>query len=158
MNAKSAKLFMLLTLAVFSWSTASAEMNGGQILDATINSAVEGFFTESERQLISEYYRNHRQDNNYADKGKHKKKKGKKQKGLPPGLAKKQQLPPGLQKQLERNGTLPPGLAKRELPQDLESRLPPVPEGMERVIADTNVILVEKASGIIRDIIKDIVQ
>ena len=151
---------MLLTLAVFSWSTASAEMNGGQILDATINSAVEGFFTESERQLISEYYRKHRQDNDYADegKGKHKKKKGKKQKGLPPGLAKKQQLPPGLQKQLERNGTLPPGLAKRELPQDLEYRLPPVPEGMERVIADTNVILVEKASGIIRDIIKDIVQ
>ena len=92
------------------------------------------------------------------DKQHKKDKKGKKQKGLPPGLAKKEQLPPGLQKQLARNGTLPPGLAKRELPADLESRLPPVPAGMERVIADTHVVLVEKASGIIRDIIEDIVQ
>ena len=29
---------------------------------------------------------------------------------LPPGLAKKDRLPPGLEKQLVRNGTLPPGL------------------------------------------------
>src|SRR5215470_14934501 len=29
---------------------------------------------------------------------------------LPPGLAKRDRLPPGLEKQLVRNGTLPPGL------------------------------------------------
>src|SRR5215831_5359969 len=34
-------------------------------------------------------------------------------KGLPPGLAKKESLPPGLQKQLVRNGQLPPGLEKK---------------------------------------------
>src|SRR5215475_5454143 len=32
---------------------------------------------------------------------------------LPPGLAKKDRLPPGLERQLMRNGTLPPGLQKR---------------------------------------------
>jgi hypothetical protein len=32
---------------------------------------------------------------------------------LPPGLAKRDRLPPGQERQLERNGTLPPGLQKR---------------------------------------------
>src|SRR5689334_8900928 len=35
---------------------------------------------------------------------------------LPPGLAKRQSLPPGLQKQLVERGTLPPGLQKRLVP------------------------------------------
>ena len=160
MSVKLPTLWLVITLSIVGWSNASAELDGERILDATIDSAVHGFFTETERQLITEYFNQHKQDAGYSDKGKHKQKKhkGKKQKGLPPGLAKKQQLPPGLQKQLDRNGTLPPGLAKRELPQDLESRLPPVEKGMERVIADSHVVLVEKASGIIKDIIKDIVQ
>ena len=33
--------------------------------------------------------------------------------GLPPGLAKKEHLPPGLQRQLVRNGKLPLGLEKK---------------------------------------------
>jgi len=37
-------------------------------------------------------------------------------KGLPPGLAKKEHLPPGLQKHLARNGQLPPGLQKKIQP------------------------------------------
>src|SRR6266511_445938 len=36
--------------------------------------------------------------------------------GLPPGLAKRGELPPGLQKQLQKNGTLPPGLQKKISP------------------------------------------
>ncbi|MDE3165012.1 MAG: hypothetical protein KGN36_04325, partial [Acidobacteriota bacterium] len=49
--------------------------------------------------------------------------------GLPPGLAKRSDLPPGLEKQLRRNGTLPPGLQKKlvAFPPDLERRLPPPP-------------------------------
>ncbi len=48
---------------------------------------------------------------------------------LPPGLAKKQSLPPGLRKQLRERGHLPPGLEKRlvPLPVQLEHRLPPLP-------------------------------
>jgi hypothetical protein len=150
----------LLALAISLFSCASlAEMDGERMLDATIYGAVDGLFTETERQLITDYFHN---DYRYHDDkdGKHhkKNKNGKKQKGLPPGLAKREQLPPGLQKQLERNGTLPPGLAKRALPEDLQGRLSPVHHGYERVIVDSNVLLVEKASGIISDIIKDIVQ
>lgn len=46
---------------------------------------------------------------------------------LPPGLAKKDRLPPGLEKQLARNGTLPPGLQKRiqPCPPELVRVLPP---------------------------------
>src|SRR5260370_35323988 len=41
---------------------------------------------------------------------------------LPPGLAKKDRLPPGLERQLELRGTLPPGLRGRlyAVPVDLE--------------------------------------
>ena len=47
---------------------------------------------------------------------------------LPSGLAKKDRLPPGLEKQLVRNGTLPPGLQKRlyPAPAELERCLPPL--------------------------------
>lgn len=150
---------VVVTISVLYSNISLAESNGDRMLEATIYGAVDGLFTESQRQLITEYfhndYRPNDDDNN--DKRHKKHKKGKKNKGLPPGLARKEQLPPGLQKQLDRNGTLPPGLAKRDLPEDLESQLGPVDEGLERVIADSHVMLVEKATGIIKDIIKDIV-
>ena len=89
------------------------------------------------------------------DKGKKKHKGNKKDKSkkLPPGLAKKEQLPPGLAKQLERNGTLPPGLAKRDLPEDLESRLPLLPKTHQRIRVDDDIVLIEKATGRILDIL-----
>ena len=77
--------------------------------------------------------------------------------GLPPGLAKRQQLPPGLQRHLERNGTLPPGLQKRiqPLPTSLESKLPKTPQGVKRVVVAGNVILLEERTAKILDILKD---
>lgn len=73
--------------------------------------------------------------------------------GLPPGLAKKDHLPPGLQKQLERNGHLPPGLEKQALPTDLAARLPRAPRGTERVLVGNDVVLLDKKSQLILDII-----
>src|SRR5687767_3783358 len=66
-------------------------------------------------------------------------------KGLPPGLAKREQLPPGLQKQLARNGKLPPGLEKKihPLPAQLESRLPRLSDGRQRIVLGRNLILLE---------------
>jgi len=103
-------------------------------------------------------------DDDKDDVKKDKSKKGKgngknkdKNKKMPPGLAKRNSLPPGLQKQLDRNGTLPPGLAKRGLPSELEAQLPPPVEGTERVIAGNDVVLVEQATGIILDILKDVI-
>ena len=101
------------------------------------------------------------------DKGKknkkHKKDKKSKNKGkgknnkMPPGLAKKKSLPPGLQKQFEKNGRLPPGLANRELPDDLVRQLPTAKTGTERVISGSDMVLVDQATGVILDILRDVV-
>ena len=77
-------------------------------------------------------------------------------KGLPPGLAKRDQLPLGLQKQLARNGQLPPGLQKKvqPLPQQLEIRLPRLPDGRRRIVIAGNVILLEERTARILDILR----
>ena len=72
----------------------------------------------------------------------------------PPGLAKRNDLPPGLAMQRKRFGTLPPGLAKRNLPGDLSRRLGKPPPGHERIIAGQDVLLVERATGLIIDILE----
>jgi hypothetical protein len=108
-------------------------------------------FSEMERQLIKEYYGNKQSDVTNSSTGP-------KSKGLPPGLANRDTLPPGLAKQLQRNGTLPPGLTKRDLPADLMKQLPRVQEGYERsIIEEVTVVLIETATGRIADIILDAV-
>ena len=78
--------------------------------------------------------------------------------GLPPGLAKREQLPPGLQRQLQRNGVLPPGLQKKlqPLPASLTSSLPKPPKGVEIVFVAGNVLAVEISTHKILDIVADI--
>lgn len=143
-------LFMLGTTSLFSvLSYADTEMT-----KAVIDKAIEGGFSELEKQIIEKYFKKTKDETNVSDE---KNKKKNKQKGLPPGLAKKEKLPPGLAKQLERNGTLPPGLAKRNLPADLNAELADPVEGLERAIVDNAVVLVEKATGRIVDILKDVV-
>lgn len=75
--------------------------------------------------------------------------------GLPPGLAKKDRLPPGLEKQLRRNGTLPPGLQKKvqPLPVACGVNLPRIPDGWARVILGRNVLLLNP-----RQVIADMFQ
>jgi len=79
-------------------------------------------------------------------------------KGLPPGLAKREQLPPGLQRQLAKNGKLPPGLEKRiqPLPRELELKLPRLPDGRKRIVIAGNVILLEERTATIVDILQNI--
>jgi hypothetical protein len=78
--------------------------------------------------------------------------------GLPPGLAKKDHLPPGLQRQLVRNGKLPSGLEKKiePLPQALEVRLSPPPEGCRRIVISGNIILWNEKTSVILDIIPNV--
>ena len=77
--------------------------------------------------------------------------------GLPPGLAKKGELPPGLQKQLRRNGTLPPGLQKKvsPFPDDLSRRLRPLPPdcGCDRIFLDGKAMIIARATSAILDLI-----
>ena len=85
-----------------------------------------GIFSTHERDLIHGYYA--------QPKHKHKQK-------LPPGLAKRENLPPGLEKQLRRNGHLPPGLEKKihPLPDELEHGLPRLGAGHQRGFIDGKV-------------------
>jgi hypothetical protein len=101
------------------------------------------YFLPEERRIIENYYRS-----------------GGPSKGLPPGLAKRGgKLPPGLQKHLDKNGTLPPGLQKRlePLPQELTLRLPGLPGYWERVILERDVILIDRRTNRILDIIENVI-
>jgi hypothetical protein len=80
---------------------------------------------------------------------------------LPPGLAKRGgNLPPGLEKHLERNGTLPPGLQKRlqPCPVELERRLPPLEVGYSRGVIGAHVVIYNRSTNVIVDIVKDVVR
>ncbi|MBL4613440.1 MAG: hypothetical protein JKY27_00995 [Magnetovibrio sp.] len=105
--------------------------------------------------------------NDDGDRGKGKKNKGQgkaknkgkgKSKGLPSGLAKRDSLPPGLQKQLEKNGRLPKGLAKRDLPDDLSAKLPQRSNDQEVSVVEDDVVLIDKATGVILDVLKDVMR
>ena len=127
----------------FSLLTAASLWNSTPVraLDANRPS----HFLPEERRIIEEYYH----------------KGGKrKQKGLPPGLAKRGgNLPPGLQRQLDKNGRLPPGLQKRlePLPVDLDRRLPRLPEHWERVVLERDIILIDRRAERILDIIENVI-
>lgn len=98
-------------------------------------------FTRRERVLISDWFRFNRG-------------------GLPPGLAKRDRLPPGLEKQLRERGTLPPGLQKKvqPLPYDLERQLRRLPAGYRRVALGGNVILLNETTAVIYDILRDVIR
>ena len=78
--------------------------------------------------------------------------------GLPPGLAKRENLPPGLARQLRRNGSLPPGLQKKiqPLPRELEVQLPRLPDGRRRVFISGSIILLDQQRNLILDIVADV--
>ena len=107
----------------------------------------ERVFGAIEKKIIEDFF-----GEQAAEAGTTKKAKGKKK-----DKGKSGEAPPGLAKHIEKHGTLPPGLARKELPPGLADRLPPTGAGLERLIVDEDVLLVETATGIVLDIIKDIV-
>jgi hypothetical protein len=100
----------------------------------------ERVFTTEEIALVKNYFRDHRS-------------------GLPPGLAKREKLPPGLERQLRKNGTLPPGLQKKmqPLPVELERQMRRLPTGWRRVVIAGNVILMNEKTAAIYDIVRDVI-
>ena len=99
-------------------------------------------FSDHDREVISAYY-------------------GNPSSNLPPGLAKRGgNLPPGLEKQLQRNGTLPPGLQKRfqPCPLELERQLPPLPSDYRRGIIGAHVVIFNKNTNVIADVLLDVIR
>jgi hypothetical protein len=73
---------------------------------------------------------------------------------LPPGLAKRDRLPPGLEKQLVVRGTLPRGLRgqMQPCPHELEAMFPPPPPNYTHVVIGGNVVLVNRLNFQIADV------
>jgi Ni/Co efflux regulator RcnB len=73
---------------------------------------------------------------------------------LPPGLAKRDRLPPGLERQLVARGTLPPGLRKKYqlCPPELERQLPPPPPDCRHVVIGGSLVLLNVKSFVIVDV------
>jgi len=124
----------------------------GPLLPSAISHADDSvgdiILTEIERRLIASYYQRHYDAWDAGNRS-----NGRKNKSLPPGLAKRGTLPPGLYKQLVRNGTLPPGLGAMPLPYDLVMQLPPRPPGQRLLIVDDKVLLVQAATNLILDVL-----
>jgi len=97
-----------------------------------------------------------KKDKNKNKKNKHESKG--KSNDMPYGLAKRSQLPPGLQKQYDKNGRLPRGLNKRNLPNDLKAKLLKRPSEQEVTIVGNDVVLLDRVTGVVLDVILDAVR
>jgi hypothetical protein len=66
----------------------------------------------------------------------------------------RRELPPGLERQLERNGRLPPGLEMKmhPVPEGACRRMPPLPEGFVRGYYGGHVIVYNPRTSIILDV------
>lgn len=120
--------------AVLSWNTASDALVGASASSTAPAQRYENrdpaslrTFTARDRSLVRTCF-----EDNASN--------------LPPGLARRDSLPPGLDRQLQKNGTLPPGLQRRvqNLPQVCEAQLPPLPSDIERVVYARRVLLLDR--------------
>ena len=100
-------------------------------------------FRSEDREYVASYYSKH----------------GKR---VPPGQAKKYggDLPPGLEKQLQRNGTLPPGLQKKMQPCPIEitRQLPPLPPDYQRSVIGASIVVFNRRTNIVVDVMADVVR
>lgn len=103
---------------------------------------IDVVFDELEKAIIREFGLEQQKETS-KDKGKGK---------APPGLAKRDVLPPGLNKR----DVLPPGLQGRGLPEPLQAKLPPPHPGTERIQIGRDVVLIEKATRRVLDVLQDV--
>jgi hypothetical protein len=112
---------------------------------------VDVSITVQERQVIREYVIAN------SDDGRHGR-KGRREKSLPPGLARKvargENLPPGWQKKLVRGETLPAEVYHecRPLPDEVIVRLPPPPTGTITVTIEGKIVRLMRATMEILDV------
>lgn len=122
---------------VFSGSSALAQGHGqgkgkGHNKHGDSDDQGDHYYREQDRVAIREWYGSHESN-------------------LPPGLAKRDRLPPGLERQLVERGTLPPGLQKkiRPCPEDLERRLPPPPPDCANVLIGGHIVLLNRRTNLV---------
>ncbi|MGH9786577.1 MAG: hypothetical protein ACRD88_20600 [Terriglobia bacterium] len=135
----------LVMVSGLAWAQGQGRGRGGQEQSAgdkvrEVLPPSEPVFTTAERTVITRWFTTNRSN-------------------LPPGLAKRETLPPGLERQLRERGTLPPGLQSKiqPLPVALERQLSVLPTGYRRVVIAGNVIVMNPATGLIYDIVRNVI-
>ena len=129
------RLLLVVILTAALSGCATNLMTSGRVVVKDDNYVVDVNFNDHDRQIIREYYQGRR---------KHARKK------TPPGLAKRgDELPPGLVKR----DVLPPGLQGRALPAALETRLTPLSEPYVRVRIGADIVLLDRSTRVILDVI-----
>jgi hypothetical protein len=134
MKLISSAIIALIIITTYGCQT-NPTRTSGSVEIGNENARVEVIFSDHDRKLIHEHYK-------YG-----------KQKKVPPGLAKKTHLPPGHEKHYKKHGRLPPGLEGRYLPNDLEHRLERLPKEYVRIRVGTDILLMEKSTRLILDVI-----
>jgi len=142
LNQKASLYFVILMVLLFSGCATLQnvfDIHSGAVEVETDDGYIKVVFNERDRRVIRRHYG-----------------KKRKYKRLPPGLAKKGTLPPGLQKRLDAGVSLPPGLQGRGLPDELEDILSPLPKGYIRLKVGGSVVIMNKETEVVVDIIRDI--
>lgn len=122
---------LLAVLVVAASGCAYNVATSGRVVLKDDNTVVDIRFSDRDRAFIREYYD-----------------RGKKKKGLPPGLAKRGgNLPPGLAKR----DKLPPGLRGDPLPTELEQRLSPLPSSYVRLKVGQDFVLMDRKTRVVLD-------
>jgi len=134
---KKAIPLMILAAAIAGISGCEVNPRYGDVQVHGRDYDVRVVFSDHDRVLIRDYFRNY-------------------YRGLPPGLAKKGKVPPGHAKKLYRNQPVPPGLEWRHLPDDLERRLSRLPDGYVRVTVGADVGIMNVRTRVILDLIEDL--
>lgn len=104
------------------------------VVEGVVGGVLGAVLSDDERRTIRSYFHEH-----------------------PDSAGKVKELPPGIRKKLARGGTLPPGIAMQVMPDGLHRRLPPR-DGQHYEIVGTDVVLVETATKVIVDVLKDVLR
>lgn len=126
---------LLPALAVIALGgCATHAATSGRVVIQDQHATVDVAINHHDRAVIRDYYT---------------KLKGKR-KTFPPGLAKRDGgLPPGLAKR----DKLPPGLQSETLPYELETQLSPLPEAYVRVRVGQDIVLMDRRSRVVFDVV-----
>ncbi|NKB47814.1 MAG: hypothetical protein GKS02_00470 [Alphaproteobacteria bacterium] len=137
------RLLILLAAATFFLAPNSGAIAAEPVQLTQNNTVIEKVFNDLERKVIREVLGGADIQDVEADQGK-RGKKGKGSKGAPPGLAKRDSLPPGLE--------------KKNFPAHLRSQLPAPLQGTQRVLVGNDAVLIDTATNIVLDVIRDVVR
>lgn len=128
------KYLLFALTALMLGGCASYTATSGQVVIKDDDTMIDVRIGDCDRAFIEDYY---------TKSAKHKN-------GLPPGLAKRGgNLPPGLAKR----DKLPPGLQGEPLPGGLEGKLSPLPPNYVRVRVGQDIVLMDRKTRVVFDVV-----